>query len=63
MFDTIFNFCNVKQFKNNSVQPYIPNVFFKKEEKNKIIETMYKIMSNEILKGINPIVFGLFYVR
>ena len=43
MFDTISNFCNVKQFKNNSVQPYIPNVFFKKEEKNKIIETMYKL--------------------
>ena len=45
MFDTIFNFCNVKQFKNNSFNP--TQVFltysFKKEEKNKIIGTMYRL--------------------
>ena len=29
MFDAIFNFCNVKQFKDNSIQPYAntPKVF------------------------------------
>ena len=46
MFDTVFNFFNVKQFKNNSNQPYTstPNVFFlKKEEKDNIIGTIYKL--------------------
>ena len=41
MFNTIFDFCNVKQFKNNSVQPCtnIPNVFFKKnKERIKLLE-------------------------
>ena len=45
MFETIFNFCNIKQFKNNSIQPFtgIPNVFFKNKKKRIKSSEMYKL--------------------
>ena len=43
MFDTIFNFSNVKQFKINSIQSYtsIPNVFFFLKKKRIISLELY----------------------
>ena len=56
MFDATLNFCNVKLFKDNSIQLYssIPSIFKKKEEKDnwKNHWNFVQIMSNEILKGL-----------
>ena len=56
MFDATLNFCNVKLFKDNSIQLYssIPSISKKKEEKDnwKNHWNFVQIMSNEILKGL-----------
>ena len=55
MFNTILKFYNVKEFNNESIQPYtsIPNVFFKKRRKGENHRNYVQITRTKSQRGIN----------